>query len=473
MSPRPGLRAIILSLLLGGGLFALFLFSDPPEGEKGLCVLTMEEGPGAREGEERLAALLGPGGFAGESGQWVFLADFGTLKRIPLGDYSSALEDFDPRRDGFAERLRAFFIREGKRRVFIPLEGRVFAEKRALEKKLAPLGEEIPFSLEFLLPRRRVLPFFLFLAAAFGGLFFLAGRIRSLLFLLPIFLPLAWGGYAGLALGALLSGLWGFAGEPLREFFARRAYARPLREGRKGASLRGRVFFLNGLGVLLLLLLVVPVYLLGRLPLLPLIAALGSFSIVLLLSFKLETGTGSHIRFTPLKILSRRRETLRALILMGPFALASCAGLLFSLFFSRPLPPSAPALEEGYLVSPEDYRAHADFQASFSLRPLGGGPSPGYFSYYLGEDGLISGREPWEAVPGEEDGSAPFPLEELMDFLLHYKQAGEEHAAPHITVKDWILIVLLFMPLVPLVFRAKGAGKKRKGLPAWDKRIAA
>jgi hypothetical protein len=160
---------------------------------------------------------------------------------------------------------------------------------------------------------------------------------------------------------------------------------------------------------------------------------------------------------------------------MGPFALASCGGLLSSLFFSRSLPPSAPALDGGYLVSPEDYRAHVDFQASFSLRPLGGGPSPGYWRYYLGEDGLIRGREPWEAAAGEEgeDGSAPFPLEELMNFLIHYNQAGGEHSAPHITVKDWILIVLLFMPLVPLIFRAEGVSKKRKRLPAWDKRIAA
>ncbi|MDR1058780.1 MAG: hypothetical protein LBL43_04455 [Treponema sp.] len=60
-----------------------------------------------------------------------------------------------------------------------------------------------------------------------------------------------------------------------------------------------------------------------------------------------------------------------------------------------------------------------------------------------------------------------------MNFLIHYKQAGGENASPRITVKDWMLMILVVAPLVPLFFRADGAGKKRKGLPVPDKRIAA
>jgi hypothetical protein len=64
---------------------------------------------------------------------------------------------------------------------------------------------------------------------------------------------------------------------------------------------------------------------------------------------------------------------------MAPFALASVAGFLFSLFFSDPLPgpASAAVLDDRYFINKADYEAHADFQASFFLRPLGGGPSEG------------------------------------------------------------------------------------------------
>ncbi|MDR1058781.1 MAG: hypothetical protein LBL43_04460, partial [Treponema sp.] len=103
------------------------------------------------------------------------------------------------------------------------------------------------------------------------------------------------------------------------------------------------------------------------------------FLAVLLFSFRFEAGGGNHIRFIPLRILSRRRGGPRPLILMAPFALASVAGFLFSLFFSDPLPgpASAAVLDDRYFINKADYEAHADFQASFFLRPLGGGPSEG------------------------------------------------------------------------------------------------
>jgi hypothetical protein len=59
------------------------------------------------------------------SSQWVLLNSFGGLERVPLEDYEDRLEIFDPRRDGYAEKLTRFFVRDGKRWFFIPLDRKI------------------------------------------------------------------------------------------------------------------------------------------------------------------------------------------------------------------------------------------------------------------------------------------------------------------------------------------------------------
>jgi hypothetical protein len=84
-----------------------------------------------------------------ESSQWVFLNSFGSLDRIPLDEYDERLESVDPRRDPYAVRLRNFFVRDGKRWFFIPLDRDIFGPLpvlnpgRSLRKKLAPVIDAV------------------------------------------------------------------------------------------------------------------------------------------------------------------------------------------------------------------------------------------------------------------------------------------------------------------------------------------
>ncbi|GHU05902.1 hypothetical protein FACS1894147_12530 [Spirochaetia bacterium] len=89
-------------------------------------------------------------GSVSESSQWVFLNDFGELSRVPLDEFPDRLEDFDPRHDGYAERLSAFFVRGDTRRFFIPLP-EAFSElsRVKLERSIAGSLGDIPYTLRF------------------------------------------------------------------------------------------------------------------------------------------------------------------------------------------------------------------------------------------------------------------------------------------------------------------------------------
>ncbi|MDR0451866.1 MAG: hypothetical protein LBH15_02365, partial [Treponema sp.] len=111
-----------------------------------------------------------------------------------------------------------------------------------------------------------------------------------------------------------------------------------------------------------------------------------------------------------------------------PFALASCLSLFLPLLGpSGRGPDASPAVFAADLDIParEDYEAHFAFQSSFSLRPLDPRSreaalprGAAYYSYYLGEDGLIEGsRQAEDRAAPEYLVPPPFPLEELCSFL--------------------------------------------------------
>jgi hypothetical protein len=258
----------LCSLAMGGILFFFSLRHSPPAPGRGpsesYAVLALEEGAPDREAAEALEKALGRPA-ASESSQWVFLNSFEGLERVPLEDYEGRLEAFDPRRDGYADKLKNFFVRNGKRWFFIPLDQEIrglplFSDPAARFKKrinaaldTVPLSFSAPGSLP---PGPDV--FFLRLEgpgrpAGFGIILFAAawaaavifpagyrrprqapgeGRFRSflagipaerrrLLLLAPAMLPLSlWGapGFASLALFLFLAVL---SADPLKERWVR------------------------------------------------------------------------------------------------------------------------------------------------------------------------------------------------------------------------------------------------------------
>jgi hypothetical protein len=388
----------------------------------------------------------------------VFLDDFGELRQIPLDRYGDRLEPFDPRNDGYAERLRSVFVRDGKRFFFIP-------RKRNLEKNLTAALEAVQPGLVWSLndrdrkqPGRQPLAFnlTLFVAAAITGLFFMRPR-RLWLVLFPVLGGLCLRGAPGFALAAILGLLPDLLGEPVRELvFARW----------KRFSLYS---FRWGLFTLLLVLYGI-VALAGQVP--PVLAAL-TF-LVFTLTFFFSSITGDHRPFAPVPILRMPVKRLNASKVMLPFALASCLAFLFAGFSGgfEVFKEDAPPADLPPLISAADYRAHAEYQRRFSFVPLGqnGFDEVSYFHYNIGEDGLIVRAGLFEEGAPEADLSAipPFPLEALM---YHTTKVDGMRSMGFFKLLPVLLVLLLCVP----VLSGGRQGKKKRPAIYNDrsKRIAA
>jgi hypothetical protein len=150
-------------------------------------------------------------------------------------------------------------------------------------------------------------------------------------------------------------------------------------------------------------------------------------------------------------MLPGRVKTVPLFPLGAVFAPAVLLSLLAPLFFSSlSYPREAPPVSDpGFLISPADYEEHLAFERGFSRRPLGSGSrAGGYFRYYLGDDGLIAGET--EEPFGEEEEIPPFPLENLMEFLLQYNnKAGETAPAQG---KEPVLALLFLAAWIPAFF---------------------
>jgi hypothetical protein len=399
---------------------------------------------------------------------------------VPLDFYDEALEPFDPRNDGYAGKLRSFFVSNGKRRFFIDLRpysrpGASLTYRQIEERIGAILGDDKAggeaggrgdFNLDGFFPPRGRSPLwllFLSLAAPAGALFLVLrgpGAFppvfsRLIAALIPVQGALALSGPGGFACAAALFGCFECLLPPIRENLAGAQH-------RRRRFRFDRVFKINWLLALFFFL----VFILAAVitPVDPLSAALAGISaftvFVLLLWIESNPEKGrTHRRFLPIPIRepSLGLNSLPRITL--PFALAS----LLSLFLFLPGPSGkgadiSPAAflytDSSHTAAPdipakEEYEAHFMFQSSFSLRPLDPrdrAESGAYHSYYLGEDGLIAGSRK-AADPAVPDYSEipPFPLEELASFLENRRNytargngAGDIFAA--------LIILLLALP---------------------------
>jgi hypothetical protein len=471
--PKSLCVSILVSLFCGA---LLFLLSYGPPGrpkpalraperfpEEGFATLTLDASYPDRQIRE-LLARKGIAATIGESSQWVFLDDFGKLEQVPLDTYWDRVEPFDPRNDGYAERLQSFFVFNGERRIFIglpdaplDLEGRV----------KAALGD-MRYSLSAPAPRRSYLmPAILFIAAAALTLL-LSRDVPVTLFFLPLWAPLAGLGSAGFALMAVLAGLSRILREPAREYFVSRRYGTA---GGKAPPPAG-LWVLSGLFLAAAALLAV----FGRFPPLTVPAALILFPLVLWFSLWNESCRGlkeGHIRFRPVQITSLARLPGAYSPVMFPFALAALAMLLPMVSPGAAGKPGAPwtGWKSPLEVDAGHYREHAAFQRAFSYTSLGAGESL-YLRYSLGGDGLIDGGGSGEAAFVEPEAIPPFPLASLMDFLANYTYTDSSPVLPHRGERICPLVVLGLC--VPLIIRDRRRRRIWGKLSMYmDKRIAA
>jgi hypothetical protein len=530
----------LCSLVLGVLLFVLARVSSPSSGPAPVegyvpggplfAVLELDESVSDRETAAALnrALNLEAAGkeVLSESSQWVLLNDFDKIIQVPLDQYEDRLETYDPRNDGFAGRLRSFFIRNGKRYFFIPLDdsaprfGGVFrqAAYRPVKNKIRESMGDIPYRLTF--PGegslRATVPFsppglgrgmgrsaplylvsYLLAAALFCFLF----RPRFLAF--HLVLPLAGLsllGSPGFAMGAILCLLAALLLEPVREIcFSLRLTGSFPQAG--GSFLTG--VWRNGLipyrSRWLLGIPLVGVYILsailGRAGFL---LAAGSFAVFMGVFFAYfmakARGRGGHVPFVPVIIMENRvgSDFPKSML---PFACASLVSALFSLSsldfdppgaFSR-LEGSLPARPPGAALPEEDqwegdwpppistaeYEAHVLFQTGFSLLPLGGGfAQPEYFHYDIGQDGLIIDVS--AESYGVEENIPPFLLEGFMIFLENQIYASVDTNRGGSSLAGFFPTLCALVICIP-VFTGpvrRGNGKRKPSLYN-DKRIAA
>jgi hypothetical protein len=369
-----------------------------------------------------------PGGSAqyiSESTQWVFLDDFGVLQRIPLDEYRDRVEIFDPRDDGYAEKLRSFFLRDGKRLFFIPFSGEslgkwlkkaawadiTFSDTWINKKRINRIKEsiavslkdtvrgDIPFSIEFFGHEKPLVFYFLLFVLAVAITLVLVEKPWFLVVLLPVLGALVLTGPPGFVICTALIALSRVLIEPIREVLVFCRY-RHCRQGLTGPGnpMKGLDLLTNlssdwiiPLGRVILLLGILGICTIPGMQRIPpggmmdiprgksmlILGAAGFLCGFCILGFILwiKSNQGKpqeHIRFRQVRIMAPANQGIinRTFI---PFALVSLMSIYIPQMIEGIYAYHNPELiaDHRYLIDPAEYEKHAAFQASFSFIPLG------------------------------------------------------------------------------------------------------
>lgn len=414
--PVPRLLPVFLSILFAIGLwvFSAFRLQTNEVRQGGYAMLVYDDGYSDREIRDRLDSY-GIKGLISESDQWVLLDCFGYIEKVPLDEYEERLLPFDPRNDGYAEKLKSLFVRDGKRFVYIPLgKNRSESLDTAIAQALTGISyslvyEKLPPGRDILLP----LMAFCLTACAFFVIPVLRRRLNDgLLPCLLAFSPLALGMAPGFALISLLAGFAAVITEALL--------------GRKSPFARQRDLAQWPPALALIVCYVFFSFFSG-LPVFFAFIVLASFCCLLLVSIKSGGGklsinfsvnTRYTRRFTPVDIIRRNTASWGFFPVMLPFAVMAIALALVG--FAMPQPPSSPAANISPLpvgsITEADFQQHFLFQSAFSFRALGktyetGALPPVIAGYQLSSNGLLDPSPP----DIEEELSVPdFPLGDLL-----------------------------------------------------------
>ena len=477
--------------------------------DAGYAVLVFDESRNDRQIRETIHS----GGIEeviSESSQDIPVDDFGEFKMIPLDSYRKEIEVFDPRDDGYADKLRSFFVHDGIRLFFLPLKDISIIKANYLKKHISSLFGDTPFTFGILEFSRPVFWYFLLLAAACGCAFYLSGSKRLLIFILPLQLAFGWIGPSAFVLAAVFSGILELLKDPLREFLRPNGSFIHAGAVSYGAWERFRPFIVNLLLVLFFLAFFVVFSIIMELPPIPLAAGFGCFIFLCFLGFRAEAyraRENKHILFIPLPLLPLKARTFSLFPVLFPFCTGSILILSLSVFFPvfSPFrggitvlsgnPEDLRFLDSLNFINSEDYYRHINFQRSFSYRSLDQNPEQNslqmsggevfehddYLRYYLGNDGLIAGGMDYVARTGGE--LPPFPLEKLMEFLVNYSDlagtksadmAKKQNIAIMGILGEWIPAAIILAFCILDLYRPWTRGRKMKKTPIFrDKRIAA
>ena len=460
---RSCLLLCLISLPLSFGLFVLGSVMGYGEFRGGYAVLTFD----ASIDDGLIRGLLSEGrGFAGtpvsESSQWVILDNFNSLEVVPLDKYFTRVFPFDPRNDGYAEKLKNVFVRDGKRYIYIPLE-RGNWTPALLDKQFKTLLAGVPFYGEYYGTGKPVNLFFASYAAASLCLLAICfvkrnthrGMVKTAIFI-PVFFSLAFFGAAGIACASLLFALFIMLKDPLNELSAL------LWSSFKGTPQKLKLiykeiikpykqhwFFLPAFAAAIAVTIIF-----SRLKLLFLLVVFASACAVFFFSSRvLSLSGGGHRRFTPVLIMRRRFVDFTFSVCMLPFTAAA----FFAMFLT---PYISGAYTSGgnfdAVIEEQDYYAHLAFQSGFSTRQLGAGPVSGYPAYVPDEDGLPSPDEKQGAERAFNIDDFPaFPLGHLMDFFRGVNSGGKAGGGNSGGFPEMPVMAVLLLFAIPLFIKRK------------------
>ena len=471
--PVPRLLPVFLSVLFAVGLWVYGVVRLQTTGIKqgGYATLFCGDAYSDQEIRDRLDSQ-GITGMISESDQWFFLDSFGYIEKVPLVEYEERLLPFDPRNDGYAEKLKNLFVRDGKRFVYIPIGAN---NPENLDASIAQSLTGITYSLDYAAPppkRDILLPLIAFFLTA--CVFFVIPVLRRRLdaVFLPCLIalsPLAFGLASGFALAALLAG-----------------FAALLSESLDRKTSFGRLREPTGLSaaqwLLALALIACYVFLsfFWGLPVLFAFFILASFCCALVVSLKMGGGNLSiklsvnrrplqRRRFTPVEIISRNTVSYSFFSVMLPFAVMAIALALAG--FAMPRPPSLPVMNAAPLpasplpagaITEADFQEHYLFQSAFSFRALGktyeADELPVIAGYELSSNGLLN---PVTPDIDEELRIPDFPLGDLLRGIS--SSLDSPHPADegnHDNSVDWLFAPLPLLFIVPAFIYSRKSRKK-------------
>ena len=433
------LRSVLISCLVSllAGIFLFFLGSVAgyEQFKGGYAILSVDsslEDRYVREYLDKGRAIFG-GYPISESSAWVMLDNFGYLEQIPLDKYNSRVLSFDPRNDGYAEKLREFFVRDGNRYIYVPLIAGNWKDT-FLDKQFSNLMQGIPFSSYYYGIGKPLTLFFIAYGFSSLGLFILCIvrknlhlRTVNILTLIPLFSSLSFFGAEGIAAASILFGAFFLLREPLYEIASmpglfsgalKKKFNMEIYQPYK-TYWKSLVLFISALVLLIILTPLKPLFLVVLF-----FASLAVFfasSRIISIRAKAPrhlNGKGGYRRFSPVAIMKKSRPEFTFFVYMLPFAIGALAALVFTPFF-----PDSHYIDQRFtnIINEEDYIAHVKYQAAFSTTQLGTNVSE-YYDYTADNEGLPSLPQSASTHIARNQSInlndyPSFPLKHLIDFL--------------------------------------------------------
>jgi len=397
-----------------------------------------------------------------ESSQWVLLDEFDSIKKIPLDQYYDRVFHFDPRNDGYADKLKEIFIKDDKRFFYIPLQAGSW-NVSLINEQFDNIFGDIPYSVNYFGVGR---PLYLFFAAygAASLLFFIICLIKrkntngtgSIIALIPVFSSLAFFGAHGIACAAVFSAFFILLKDLCYELKIQLSGG--VSRANRNFSLKR--FFKNyifqyrfcWLFFLLFPAVFACIVYFSQVKILFICAVFASSLAVFILSQKIISVTRKkHKRFNPVLIIKQSDPKFAFPVYILPFAAAAVFVLI-----------AAPYMTSSYdsegkfdvTVGENDYHDHLNFQVFFSVRKIGS-TSAFFPEFFYDADGLPSITVSKTQSLNLND-FPPFPLKPLLDFFEDVN-SGQRMSPSGGTgrISDKLLLLVLLPFLLPGLFARK------------------